>query len=110
MPEAAPVEATAMSDGMKFLNAFGDQGGVWFAQGKTFEEAQALHFAEVVTQRDRLAKENEELKVKLTASRGEKSPLSFSPDPLDQAKPPLKNTGNLSSGLAKFAANINFKK
>lgn len=110
VPEAAPVEATAMSDGMKFLNAFGDQGGVWFAQGKTFEEAQALHFAEVVTQRDRLAKENEELKVKLTASRGEKSPLSFSPDALDQAKPPLKNTGNLSSGLAKFAANINFKK
>lgn len=110
VPEAAPVEATAMSDGMKFLNAFGDQGGVWFAQGKTFEEAQALHFAAVVTQRDRLAKENEELKVKLTASRGEKSPLSFSPDPLDQAKPPLKNTGNLSSGLAKFAANINFKK
>ena len=109
-PEAAPVEATAMSDGMKFLNAFGDQGGVWFAQGKTFEEAQALHFAAVVTQRDRLAKENEELKMKLTASRGEKSPLSFSPDPLDQAKPPLKNTGNLSSGLAKFAASINFKK
>jgi hypothetical protein len=110
VPEVAPVEATAMSEGMKFLNAFGDQGGVWFAQGKTFEEAQALHFAAVVTQRDRLAKENEELKVKLTASRGEKTPLSFSPDPLDQAKPPLKNTGNLSSGLAKFAASINFKK
>ena len=37
---------------MKFLNAFGEKGGVWFAQGKTFEEAQTLHFSAVVTERD----------------------------------------------------------
>ena len=36
----------APSPGQAFLNAFGEQGGVWFAEGKTFAEAQALNQAE----------------------------------------------------------------
>lgn len=40
----APAE---LSTGQRFLDAFGDQGGVWFAQGKTFEEATSLHIADL---------------------------------------------------------------
>lgn len=59
--EAAPAE---LSDGQKFLDAFGDQGGVWFAQGKTFAEATELHIA-ALTERNaeleaKVAKQSED--------------------------------------------------
>jgi len=36
--------------GQKFLDAFGDQGGIWFAQGKGFEEAGELYLAKLKSQ------------------------------------------------------------
>lgn len=71
--DGAGAEASAGSAGGKqFLEAFGPQGGVWFAEGKTFAQAQLLHTAA-------LASENTELKRRLGArSLGEEAPLSAS--------------------------------
>jgi len=71
--EAAATELTGRSEGQRFLEAFGDQGGVWFAQGKTFSEATDLYVAA-------LKSENESLKQRLSARRGEgeSEPVEFS--------------------------------
>jgi hypothetical protein len=49
--------------GQKFLDAFGAKGGVWFAEGKSFEEAQVLFNKE-------LREENEKLQKQVEALRG----------------------------------------
>lgn len=71
--DAAATELTGRSEGQRFLEAFGDQGGVWFAQGKTFGEATDLYIAS-------LKSENESLKQRLSARRGdgESEPVEFS--------------------------------
>ena len=63
---AAPAadEPAELSTGQRFLDAFGDQGGVWFAQGKTFEDATQLHI-EALTARNaeleaKVAKQSED--------------------------------------------------
>lgn len=110
-PAAAPVEAAALSanqDGPAFLAAFGDQGGVWFAQGKKFTECQVLFNQQIQADRERLAKENEQLRTQLSAIRGEREPVSFGGD-ADIAvmnEPTANQKAALGSGLAKFAANI----
>jgi hypothetical protein len=114
-PAAAPVEATALSanpDGPAFLAAFGDQGGVWFAQGKNFTECQVLFNQQIQADRERLTKENEQLRAQLSAIRGEREPVSFGGDadlaPMNE--PTAKQKAALGSGLAKFAANITLPK
>jgi hypothetical protein len=114
-PAAVPVEAAALSanqDGPAFLAAFGDQGGVWFAQGKSFAQCQALFHQQIVADRDRLAKENEQLRTQLAASRGEREPVSFGVDAEVTAmnEPTAKQKAALGSGLARFAANIHLPK
>ena len=110
-PTAAPVEAaaqTAIQDGPAFLAAFGDQGGVWFAQGKKFTECQVLFQQQLQADRERLSKENEQLRTQLAAVRGEREPVSFGGD-ADIAvlnEPTAKQKAALGSGLAKFAASI----
>lgn len=71
--EAEPVQLTdRASEGKKFLDAFGPQGGVWFAEGKSFEDATQL---QIKLQADEIA----ELKTKLSASQmGEDKPVAFS--------------------------------
>jgi len=114
-PAAAPVEAAgqnATQDGPAFLAAFGDQGGVWFAQGKKFAECQALFNQQLQADRERLTKENEQLRTQLSAVRGEREPVSFGGDadlaPMNE--PTAKQKAALGSGLAKFAANITLPK
>jgi hypothetical protein len=65
-------ETVQLSDGPRFLECFGDRGGVWFAEGKTFSEAQQLYVAE-------LLEENKSLKQKLSAScvDGEETAVGF---------------------------------
>lgn len=52
-----------LSEGQRFLKAFGDQGGVWFAQGLTFDEAQQRYT-------ESLEKRVKELESKVSTSRG----------------------------------------
>jgi hypothetical protein len=114
-PVAVPVEAAALSanqDGPAFLAAFGDQGGVWFAQGKSFTQCQALFQQQIQVDRERLTRENEQLRTQLSATRGEREPVSFGGD-ADLAvmiEPTAKQKAALGSGLAKFAANITLPK
>jgi hypothetical protein len=114
-PVAVPVEAAAPSanqDGPAFLTAFGDQGGVWFAQGKSFAQCQVLFNQQIQADRERLTKENEQLRTQLSAIRGEREPVSFGGD-ADMAvlnEPTAKQKAALGSGLAKFAANIHLPK
>ena len=86
-PEPAAVEVAAelteeaKPDGLRFLESFGDRGGVWFAQGLTFEESQQKYLAE-------LEEENMDLREKLKAAEaavGVEEPVSFS-----EAQPPRK--------------------
>jgi len=116
-PAAAPVEAVVLSvteddlNGQKFLTTFGDQGGVWFAQGKKFAECQALFSKQQKDDVDRLTRENEQLRTQLAASRGEREPVSFGGDTevaVTGNEPSAKQKAALGSGLAKFAANVKF--
>lgn len=94
--DAAAVEAGAVAElaqprpeGMHFLNEFGVQGGVWFAEGRTFDEAQKLY-------RDMLKEENQVLKQKLAAVNvvGEVAPVEYSEaQPKQRTKPFLRIAG-----------------
>jgi hypothetical protein len=88
---AAPLAATpATPPGQKYLDAFGDQGGIWFAQGKTFDECQALYLSAVKAQ-------NEQLKTRLASIAGEgELPLSFTP----AVEPAVGASGAASGGVA----------
>lgn len=73
----APAETTELTSraaqGKLFMDAFGDRGAVWFAQGKSYEEAQLLCIKE---QRERI----QQLEQQLSASQsfGEADPVEFS--------------------------------
>jgi hypothetical protein len=109
-PAVIPARDTRMSaeapvDGKKFLEDFGPQGGVWYAEGKTYKEARKLHIAGLKSQVDALSKENADLKTKL--SRGEVEPVTFSTGKSADEKQHAdlkQKTG--SDGIAKFAASI----
>ena len=61
---ANPPEAP----GKKFLDAFGPEGGVWFAEGKSYEQAQNLYTVGLKTANTALTEENADLKKKLAAA------------------------------------------
>lgn len=107
---AAPSAVDAqLSEGQKFLGAFGEKGGVWFAQGKTYAEAQALFQAEISAENDRLKTENAELKSKLSAGRGESSPVKFEADSSqksDNESAIGEFVPKVGANLAKFAAGV----
>jgi len=85
----APAEASAkdepaeLSEGEKFLKEFGDQGGIWFAKGLTFDQAQAEF-------NKSLKVENAELKTRLAAfsEQGEEEAAEY------EDAPTVEKTGN----------------
>lgn len=100
------------ASGKQFLEAFGDKGGVWFAEGKTFEEARTLftkslqdQIGELAGQVSSLKKTNAEQAALLTANRGETSPMTFS-SAEETVAPKSKAVQVMPDGMAKFAANI----
>jgi hypothetical protein len=109
-PAPAPTagDPPKLSDGraecQRFLEAFGPAGGTWFAEGLSFETAQAKH-AETLTA------ENEALRKRLAdagAAAGEETPLAFQPA---AGRPSDNGLGEklgkvLPKGLAAFAAGI----
>tara|TARA_R100000808_G_scaffold7005_1_gene20606 strand:+ start:14 stop:1174 length:1161 start_codon:yes stop_codon:yes gene_type:complete len=76
-----PVAASDRSEAAKFFDAFGTDGAVWFAEGKTFDECSALQVKNLKT-------ENDNLKRQLSAvvSSGEASPVEFEADEAEQPK------------------------
>jgi hypothetical protein len=110
--ETTPVESvessTALSrgaEGKRFLTAFGDKGGKWFAEGKTFAEAQALFTKSLQDENKTLREKNAELASKLAARRGEKEPVSFSTEAPEAGKTKLSVLG---PNLAKVASSVKF--
>ncbi|TWU12864.1 hypothetical protein CA54_16900 [Symmachiella macrocystis] len=79
-PAVVPAAAGELStEGGRFLEAFGDRGGVWFAQGLSFDAAQAKYFGE-------MRAENEKLTKRLAAlDRGESTPAEFAAPASDAA-------------------------
>lgn len=61
--------ANPQNEGQKFLNAFGDKGGKWFAEGKTFDEARDLNAADMKAENKALTEQVAALNVKLGASQ-----------------------------------------
>ena len=99
------------AEGKRYLDAFGESGAVWFAQGKTFEEARELHTARLKSENERLAKENAELQKKVYGKRGEATPLSSNATPLTPQDEKLaKLTARLGPNMARFAAGLQIPK
>ncbi len=108
-PPAEPANAGAMtqpSDGRRFLDAFGERGAVWFAEGKSFDEARDLYVVE-------LRNENAELRQRLQQAgdaAGDNTPVDHQP-----AQPTNPRTEQLRANLgtdarAEFAASLNLRR
>jgi hypothetical protein len=83
-PSTAPA-ATAPT-GQQFMDAFGEKGAVWFAQGKTYQEAQNLFNAEVVAKNKELTEQVQALTEANQKLRGASAPVSFDGAAPDQDK------------------------
>ena len=72
-PESTPeAEPAALKTGPDYLERFGDLGGVWFAQGKSWDQCVVLH-------EEALQEKISDLEAKLSArSEGEAEPVEFS--------------------------------
>jgi hypothetical protein len=98
----APAAPPATKTGPEFIAAFGQQGAVWFAEGKSWDEARDLH---AKAAGDRAANFEAEVKRLTAVVAGMKGgqPVTFTPEPADKPKPPERGS-HLPDGLAKFAA------
>jgi hypothetical protein len=125
-PPAKPAETAtpAQKTGADYLSLFGDLGGRWFAEGKSFDEAQQLFTADLktrLTAKDQqLAAKDEviagkdrelaDLKQKFAAAAGGE-PVSFSTTETPAAKTEAKlQFSGLGEGAAKLAASIKLPK
>lgn len=107
--EEKPKELQAGNgDGPKFLSAFGDIGGKWFAEGKTFAQAQELYIEGLKEQVKNLSAERDKLKADIELLKGATTLVPFQaaePDKTNQT-PKANVASGLSEGQQKFAAAI----
>jgi len=102
-------EDTPQAECQRFIEAFGDAGGRWFAEGKTFAEAQQLHAAGLQEQLAQARTENEDLRKRLTAGRGEEEPVDFAAvDDSPQAKRFGELRCKVGENVARVAAGLTF--
>lgn len=75
-------ELTMKQQSQPYIEAFGQQGAVWFCEGKALSDCWVAYAKALESKVDSLASDNEQLKVQLKAqdvSSGEEEPLSMSP-------------------------------
>jgi len=100
--------AADRGDLKRFLDAFGDAGGRWYAEGLDFEAAQARRIAQL---EEDLAAANKKLDA-VSQLRGEEEPAQF--DEADQDDPDARERRRLSNALGdnlgRFAAGMRFRK
>jgi hypothetical protein len=104
-PTGAPATATAA----EYLSRWGTQGAVWFAEGKTWDQAEQLHAEAQQTRIRELETENQRLRQQAQNRRGASSPLSASlqSEPTETQKTaPGQKPGTPLEGLALAAASI----
>jgi hypothetical protein len=79
--EQQQTASEEVSPGKRYVEAFGEKGAVWFVEGKSFEEAAALHSKCQAEEIAKLKGENDDLQKKLAgakqAAAGEEKPLDF---------------------------------
>ena len=81
----------------RYLTAFGQQGGEWFAAGKSFEDCQALQLSALREQVESLTAERDELAGRIAAvDLGEDEPQEFGDGTINE-KPQARS---LSEGFA----------
>ncbi|RPI80683.1 MAG: hypothetical protein EHM42_11780 [Planctomycetaceae bacterium] len=103
--ESSPA-LSATPTAAQFLSRWGIDGAVWFAQGKTWEQAEQLH-AEAQQSRIReLEAENQRLRQQAQNRRGASSPLSASLPAETHKTAPGQKPGTPLEGLALAAASI----
>ncbi len=100
-----PPKGETLSEGQKFLDAFGERGAVLFAQGKSFAEAQAIVLHETLSANAELQKRNAELQEQLKANRGE-TPVTFQTEPTAEQSKANRFSQNLGPNLGRFAAGL----
>ncbi len=109
-PENADVQLS-QSSGQRYIELFGDQGAVWFVEGKSIEECYELHISSLVARTELLENEVSQLRA---IERGEETPVSFShpdalpkeDDELSLRAKELKKAGVGSDFVATQAARI----
>jgi signal peptide peptidase SppA len=108
-PAAEPSKPAAA--GQRYLEAFGQQGGVYFAEGLSFEEAQSRHIASLTSQLNTANETIKTQKASVDALRGEAAPVSGDPDPKDKKDPKAAGgnrfQGKLSEPLGTYASSLN---
>jgi hypothetical protein len=98
-------EVEAISDGQRFLNSFGEQGGVWFAEGKTFDDAQSLF-------NEKLREDNDRLREHVAQLQGQVEAADFGEEELSggvESTPPSarrKSVKELENHIGKPAAEL----
>lgn len=102
LSDKAKPKAKSKPDGAAFLSAFGEKGGVWFAQGKTYEEAQTLFFQGLKDENTELKAKVVKLEGQVTALRGEKEPIEA--DVSDKNKDDEKKLAELAAKMGSPAA------
>jgi len=112
--EVTTQASAPVAPGQKFIDAFGEQkGGLWFAQGKAFDECQSLYNADVRKQladltaaNQTLATENTALKSRVAQLHGEAAPVSggLEPDATAKSAVDIKDPAQrLGKGVARAA-------
>jgi signal peptide peptidase SppA len=91
-----------------FIDAFGQAGATWFAEGKTLAEARDLHMAALKADNARLAEEVGRLKADGSA-RGEPTPVSFAVDG-GAAGGKTDLASKIGPNMARVAAGLKFAK
>lgn len=112
-PSKAPVSPDGLS-GADFISAFGENGAVWFAEGKTFSESMVCHYKKLETTVKDLTEQLEALK----KDAGSSTSVNFDDDDDDadgkRKKNVAKKTKELENkigpNLAAFAANLIIKR
>lgn len=105
----APVSPDGLS-GADFISAFGENGAVWFAEGKTFSEAMVCHYQKLEATVRELTERIDALK----KDAGSSIPVDFDDDDDDAAGKRKKNVAKktkelenkIGPNLAAFAANL----
>jgi hypothetical protein len=104
---AGKLVAGPVTDGKRFLACFGDKGGVWFAQGISFDKAQEMYHQEVEAKFKAQSDEITALKSRLSAvDRGDKGVVEFQSGESEGRTMGRTAFSNLTPGLATFAAGI----
>ncbi|MCE9605074.1 MAG: S49 family peptidase [Planctomycetia bacterium] len=113
-PTTPAAEANAVEPpGKRFITAFGPQGGVWYAEGLSFEEAKDRRIAALTSEVTDLKTQVATLTQVNKTLRGEAAPVTGGSDAKDAGQKTgddaARFSGKLSTGMSAYAAGLGLK-